>query len=294
MRLRLAQNLLPLIAMVLGCKGSPNSDPPPKPYAIPAVLTLDPRASRTGDGRVVVSGTTNLPDGFKMWVEVGNGRAAQGATKILASDDSVIVKDGRFNSLPLWLPVPNTRFTREGWPRGMEVDDRLEPFPEGKFKVRFEAYFNAAWQSAEVISDLGGEGGNKLDGPILKKTDPDVIDSPKVLDYAAALSFPPISRGAKAINLVREAILTLPDKGRSAGDVQADIDLFLSSPGVGAAKGWAAAEKSPTVYEVSYDFIDGDGENRREEQALWTANLATGEVKYENEYGKLFSWTPSY
>lgn len=38
-------------------------------------------------------------------------------------------------------------------------------------------------------------------------------------------------------------------------------------------------------------FIDGD---KGEQQALWTANLTTGEVKYENEYGKMFSWTPNY
>ncbi len=152
----------------------------------------------------------------------------------------------------------------------------------------------APGKTPEVLMALGGEEGKKLNGPILKKTDAAVIDSPKIVDYLLTLSFPPVSPEAKAINLVRASILTLPDEGRSAGDIQANIDYFLSTPGVSTGKGWAAKLKHPAVYEVSYDFINGDNGAQQEQQALWTANLTTSEVKYENESAKVFSWTPNY
>ena len=214
-----ALTALALSTVSIGCKDSTSPTPIAKAYTVPAALTLDAHATRTDDGRIVVSGTTNLPDGLKMWVEVEDGSLPLGAARVVASDDAVIVKSGQFASAPLWLSVPNTRFTRKGWPKGIEVDDRLKPFPEGKFKVHFESYFNSAWQSPEVLTALGGEDGKKLSGPILKETDADVIDSPKIVDYLQTLSFPPISPGATAINLVRAAILTVPDEGRSTGDI---------------------------------------------------------------------------
>ena len=276
-------------AVTISCSGTPSPIQAAKPYAQHA-LTLDAHTTRTDDGRVVISGTTNLPDGLKMWIEVQEGRLPLGAPKVVASDGNVIVKDGKFASNPLWLAVPNTRFTPKGWPKNILVNDRLKPFSADKFKVHFESMFNGFWQTSQVLAALGGEGGKKLKGLILRATDTDVIDSPMAVDYLLTLPVPPISPGAKAICLVRAAILMVPDKGRSAGDVQANLDLFLSSPGLRAGKGWAAKAKSPAAYEVSYDFIDGD----KGEQALWTANLTTGEVKYENEYGKMFSWTPDY
>jgi hypothetical protein len=262
-----------------------------KAYEPPLALTLDAQTSRTDDGRIIISGTTNLPHGLKMWIEVEDGRLPLGAAKVVASDENVIVKSGQFTSEPLWLAVPNTRFTKKGWPNGVKIDDRLKPFPEGKFKVHFESYFNVSWQTPEVLTALGGEDGKKLDGPILKATDSDVVDSPKIVDYLLTLPFPPVSQDAKAINLVRAAILTVPGEGRSTGDVQANLDLYLSSPGMAVGKGWTARAKSSTDYEVSYDFIDGA---EGEQQAIWTVNPATGEVKYVNENAKVFSWTPGY
>lgn len=226
-----------------------------------------------------------------MWVEVEDGHLPLGAAKVVSQDDHVIVNNGQFATTPLWLSVPNTRFTRKGWPKGVDVDDRLKPFPEGKFKIHFESYFNGAWQTPEVLSALGGEDGKKLNGPILKATDTDVIDSPKIVDYILVLPFPEISPGAKAINLVRAAILTVPGKGKSAGDIQANVDLYTSGPGAKPGNGWGAKPKSSTVYEVSYGFIDG---SQGETQATWSANIASGEVKYVNEIGKIFSWTPPY
>lgn len=95
----------------------------------------------------------------------------------------------------------------------------------------------------------------------------------------------------KAISLVRAAILSTPDGGRSTGDVQAVVDLYTTSPGVKVGNGWSAKETGPNTYDVSFDFIDG---GLGEEQALWRADLKSGQVKYVNENAKRFSWAPSY
>jgi hypothetical protein len=283
--------LLLMAAATAGCSDSTNPISAQKPYLTSAELTLDPQAIRTSDGQVVISGTTNLPDGLKMSIEVERGRLPLGAPKAVASDDAVIVKDGKFASAPLWLQVPNTRFTKSGWPRGVSVDMRDVPFPQGKFKVHLSSYFNGAWQTPEVLSAIGGEDGKRLKGKILTATDPDVIDSPKIVDYRLTLPFPAITPSAVAVNLVRGAILTVPGEGRSAGDVQANIDLYMISPGLGTAEGWMATTKGRGVFDVSYGFVDG---NKGRQQAIWTVNTSTGQVKYLNEYAKLFSWTPNY
>ena len=279
--------LLALPAIILGCSSPApaTSNSVAKPYSPPTALTLSAHAIRNELGQVVISGTTNLPDGVKLWVEV------EEAAKTAAQDDDVVAKNGEFATAPLWLSVPNTRFTKNGWPNGMNVDERLKPFPEGKFKVHFESHFNEAWQTPEILAALGGQEGKNLNGPILKATDSDVTDSPKIVDYSLTLPFPAISSTAKAINLVRSAILTVPGKGRSAGDIQANVDLFMRSEGLKAAREWAATPKSQAIYEVSYDFING---SEGETQAIWTANIATGQVKYLNESAKTFSWTPNY
>ncbi len=46
------------------------------------------------------------------------------------------------------------------------------------------------------------------------------------------LPFGAVTPIARAISLVRAAIPNVPDKGRSAGDVQANLDLYMSSPGL--------------------------------------------------------------
>lgn len=270
-----------------------HSDPAPKRAAFsPEVeVVLGAHAERTEDGQVVISGTTNLPDGLKLWVEVEEGHLPLGAPKSIASDDNVYVADGKFTTKPLWLAVPNTLFTRKGWPAGVEVDFRNRPFPARPYKVHFTSYFNGAWQSREVLAVLGGDGGKSLKGAILKSTDPDVIDSDNIVDYYQAISFPELSQEAKAISIVRGAVMTVPDSGRSTGDVQAVVDLYMNSPGLKVAKGWGARSTGASEFEVSFDFINGQ---LGEQQALWNADTKTGKVKYINSNAKEFSWAPSY
>jgi len=289
---------LSLLAVICGCSGSSNSNHDinvakqiREPFLRTADMTLTAHADRTDNGQVVISGTTNLPENLKMWIDVESGRLPKGAPKVVGGDKNVFVKDGRFRTAPLWLEIPNTRFPKNDWPKSVNVNVRQVPFPEGQYKVHFEAFFNRAWQTKEVLASLGGEDGTDLKGKILKSTDSDVNDSPKNLDYAQTIYFPMLTPEARAIALVRAAILTVPDSGRSSGDIQANIDSFLTYPGIKKGKEWSAQAKASTIYEVSYDFINGGA---GEQQATWTANLANGEVKYINMNAKTFSWTPNY
>lgn len=261
------------------------------PFSTNNDLVIDATTARTDDGRVVISGMTNLPDGLKMWVDVEEGRLPLGAPKSIASDESVYVHDGRFSTQPLWMEVPNTKFTKKGWPKGVMVDVRERPFLPKPYKVHFLAYFNGAWQSKDVINAVGGEGAKPLKGKIIRSENPDVIDSSKTVDYTPSLTFPALSPGARAISLVRQTIMTVPDEGRSTGDIQAVVDMYMVSPGLKVAKGWEARQTGASSFDVSFDFINGE---QGEQQAVWQADLASGRVKYVNEDGKVFSWAPSY
>jgi hypothetical protein len=198
---------------------------------------------------------------MKMWVALGPKKAQQDA----------FVNDGKFRSGPLY--------------QGVRVP------VSGTQPLEVIAYFNGAWQNKSVLSLLG-EGGKNLHGTLFKLTDPDVIDSDKILDAKFALSLPPVAPEANVINIVRHAILTVPGKGKSATDIEENLKLF-ESPGTGvkAGKGWLATPAGAGVYNVAYDFIDGSA---GEKQAIWSVNTATKRVKYVNEAAKLFSWTPNY
>ena len=292
-----AVGLLVASVVVSACHQSPSNSPTVsnpaqhrRPFSTNADLVIDASGMRTEDGRVVISGTTNLPEDLKMWVNVEEGKLPLGAPKSIASDESV-VHDGKFSTQPLWMAVPNTQFTKKGWPKGVIVDIRERPFLPKPYKVHFLAYFNGAWQSTDVINAVGGEGAKPLKGKIIKAENPDVIDSSKIVDYSPILTFPPLSPGAEAISLVRQTIMTVPDEGRSTGDVQAVVDLYMVGPGLKVAKGWAAKQTGPKTFDVSFDFINGA---QGEQQAIWQADTASGRVKYVNENGRLFSWAPSY
>jgi hypothetical protein len=259
--------LFAVFLVLIGCSSEPShptsvapQPAPQKPYAIPAEFTLKPVAERGPQGEVYISGTTNFPDGMKMWVVLGPKKAQQDA----------FVRGGTFRSGSLYEGVP--------------IPIR------GSQPLQIIAYFNSAWQNRTVLAALG-DGGKNLQGKLFRKTDPDVIDSDKILDAKFTVALPPVAPETNAINIVKHAVLTVPGMGRSATDIEENIKL-LTQPGTGTrpAKGWSATPAGKNVYNIAYDFIDGT----RERQAIWSVNTATGQVKYVNEAAKIFSWTPNY
>jgi len=236
------------------------SAPPHQPYVLPAEFFLKPVAERGPEGDIYISGTTNFPDGMKMWVILGRKKAQQDA----------FVRGGQFRSGP---------FYQKG------------PVITGSQPLELTAYFNGAWQDRSVISLLG-EGGKHLHGSLFKLTDPDVVDSNNILEATFTISLPAVAPEVNAISIVKHAVLSVPGAGRSATDIEDNLVLF-TTPGTGVTKGkgWSAIRAGTNVYSIAYDFIDG---SKGEQQALWSVNVATKEVKYVNEYAKLFSWTPNY
>jgi hypothetical protein len=281
--------------LIFGCsQTAPTPTPSPiKPFVLPSEFTLDAHAERGGEGQIYIAGSTNFPDGLKMWAHVEAGKLPLGAPKVVAGDDNVIVQNGQFRTVGLLAESPNPKFTHEmeSWPDADKLKYVKSPFPSGNYKVRFSSYFNGAWQTRAVLSALGGDGGKSLHGRILRPADTDVIDSDMILDTVYRIGFPGISRDAEAIHLVKTAILTVPGLGKSATNIESNIELFMSAPGVSKGSGWSATSKGETIYEVDYDFING---NRGEEKAIWSVDLGTKTVKYINENAKTFSWTPNY
>lgn len=167
--------------------------------------------------------------------------------------------------------------------------DKGKPLQAGPHQVSFVAYFNGAWEQPPAVLELTGPDGSTLEGKLFHKTDGDVVDSSKFLEYRASVDFPPTSANAQAISIVKGAVLSVPGKGRSATDIATNVNLFITSPGLREAKGWGANAKDGGKYEVYYDFMNGQ---LGEQQAIWSVDLHTGTVKYVNENAKLFSWTP--
>jgi hypothetical protein len=230
-----------------------------KPYVLPQEFSLKPIAERGSQGEIYISGTTNFPDGMKMWVDVGRKKVRQDA----------FVRGGRLRSGPFYgdVPVPIT----------------------GSQPVVFTAYFNGAWQRHSVLSALG-EGGKNLHGKLFKLTDPDVVDSDKILDAKFMLALPPAQPQAYAICDVKHATLSIPGIGRADRDVEHVIAYFMQPHGgVKSGKGWSAAPAGGKLYSVTFDYVDvGAGEK----QAVWSVNIATKHVKYVNQAAKMFSGTP--
>lgn len=229
-------------------------------YVLPAEITLDFIAERGMEGKVFIVGTTNLPDGVKLGVEVIKGKQC-------CQDFHIFVLDGKFRS---------AGFT-----------DRNVPLPPGQYNVQVFAHFNQMWQNPDILK-IVGRGGMNLKGKIVKLEDPDIIDSDKIIEVNSLLTFPPLADESKAISFVKDAIFIV-DGVRSAMDVEENIELFMTFPSIRPSKGWNAKLESGTKYTVSYSFING---NIGEDLAIWEVDIATKKVRYINKSAKNFSWTP--
>lgn len=281
------------LVLLAGCSGPRDQGNTARIYQLPAELTIDMRAERGPEGEIYVLGSTNLPDRFKLWVHVESGRGPHGEPKAIASDDAVLVSNGAFKTVGLWSQSPSPYFTADirRLRDAANFKYRKRPFAAGEYHVRATAFINGFWQPEDVLTALGGEGGKKLHGKILKLTDPDVSDSDHTIDALEKVAFPLLSAEARAISAVKGAVLNVQGSGWSATDVETSIKLFLQAPGLQPAKGWIAKATGPDSYEVAYDFINGKAGN---EQAVWSVSLKTGEVRYLNSNAKLFSWCPGY
>jgi hypothetical protein len=291
------KELLAGLALVLaffspGCRENPKSPQTvrTKPaYTLPSKLFLRTEATRGPEGEIYIHGSTNLPHGLNIELEVT-------PTKVYGE---VTVQNGSFTSTGLMAKSPNTHFI-QGLPEPGNSKYIEVPFLPGRRQIHFHASFaantatrfDAVFQRPEVIMVVG-EGGKNLRGEMFKETDPDVIDSPRVLDYSQAVEFPPLTPEAEAINLVKRAALNVPGMGKSSTDIDQNVQYYMSSPGIHRGPGgWTAKLTGNSTYDVSFDLITDDSQGHH--QAIWSANLATRQVKIVNMAAKYLSWTPNY
>jgi hypothetical protein len=219
---------------------SPASDA--KNYELPSDAMINAIAERDQEGQIFISGSTNLPDGVKIEVEIPNTSS---------QDMNVVVGAGHFTSTSFLLK------------------DR--PYPDGPHKVHFFAYFNNLWQN-EQVRKIIGEGGKKLKGTIFKKEDPDVVDSDLTLDYVVTIPFPAISPETRAIDIVKKAVLGRPDIHGRPVTVEQGVKWLMGPPppaGVHLAK--AGARKLTSAIPTSSRSTSTSMErtNKRSGQLIW-------------------------
>lgn len=257
-------------------------------YVLPSDFFLKASASRGVEGETYLYGSTNLPDGLIIEILAASGVSCE-----------TVVQSGVFTTPRLMARSPNPHYiANQRLPAAGNSKYLLVPLSPGKKRVHYLAYFtpnrakefDSRFQRPEVLEIVGNDGRN-LNGKLFKLTDPDVIDSPKVLDYSEMVDFPALTPPMQAVNLVKRTVLTV-DSQRSSADIGENLEYYMSSPGLHRGpKGWTVRSVGGSAYEVSFDYVD-DGSGHQE--AIWSVNLATGQVRYVNRAAKIFSWTPSY
>jgi hypothetical protein len=272
-----------LILGSVSCNSSSSSNAKSElTYTVPNEITLTASASRDETDGTVISGTTNLPNGTKLGVELmSKGRAT-------SQDFDVIVAAGNFRSAPF----------RKG----------TSPISPGRRRLHIFTYFTNLWQSPTVLN-LVGNGGSKLKASgLVRAEDAQLIDADKVLDYAANVIIPPLGSGAtqtaaptqssaearqaKAIEIVKKAVLVV-DGDRSSMNVEDGVLYYFGFPGIRMGTGWSATQTADNTFNVVLDAINSDGKGKEwHEKAIWEVNVVTKKVLYRTKMAKAFSWIP--
>jgi hypothetical protein len=268
----------------VSCNSGPPAPPasntgPESNYTLPDQITLTASAYRDATFGTVINGTTNLPDGTKLGIELMKGE------RVAAQDFDVFVQSGQFHSA--------------GFRNG------TSPLQPGKQRVHIFTNFTPLWQKPSVLN-LVGTGGNKLKpSAIIHVEDAQLIDSDKRLEFTTDVAVPSIdapnkevakpsessSREAQVIQIVKKAVLVV-DGRRSSMSVNDGFQFYCTAPGVRMGDGWSAVSIGRDTFNVLLDFIDGVGQGHHE-KAMWEVNLTTKQVLYRNKFAKDFSWVPA-
>lgn len=227
---------------------------------------------RASDDSLIVTASTNLPSGTKLWVEFYHPHTQQ-----LLGQAETRVSEGMF--------------VAGGFMRGGQ------PYAHGWYTVEVLAYFNGPWQQPEAVMQIVGREGEYLVGRFAGPLHPEFEESEKRLHASFSVVAPLLTRAPsrtpteleKAVATAKQAILTV-DGRQSASRVGEVVDLFLSSPELRPFNGWSAEAQANGAIVVKLSFWNG----ATPETAEWIVILETREVRYRNLYGKYMSWAPDY
>ena len=225
---------------------------------------------RGGHDSLLAVGTTNLPSGTKLWVELSRpavpGPPIQSKTCVF--ERQFVAEDLRSNDGPL----------EQDW-----------------YMVTVLAYFNGPWRQPENVLEIVGKHGAHLAGPFAVPIDPDVEDSHTRLTATFECIAPPL-RGAPALSseqlgaaldMLKNTRVELK-YGTATRTVGETVELFMSpATGLTPKDGWSVREALPGVVEASFSYTDSGQENR----ALWHVIPVSRSVRYRNRYGKYMSGT---
>lgn len=225
---------------------------------------------RAYDDGLLVSGTTNLPNGTKLWVELQTS-----GTRRVLGNVKTHVNEGMFAA---------GGYTNRG-----------AAYPHGWYTVEVLAYFNGPWQQPDAVLAIVGREGEYLVGSYAEPLHPEFAESEKRFRAAFDCIAPPLADAPdrspsdleRAIEIAKRAVLTV-DGRRSACAVEEIVALFMSSPGLRPHEGWSAQAQANGAIVAGYSFWNGD----RPAVAEWTVVLDGPEVRYRNLDAKYMSWAP--
>jgi len=225
---------------------------------------------RAPDDALIVTGTTNLPNGTRLSVDLSESKGGP-----LLGQAAASTADGMF-------VAPG--FTNRG-----------RPHAHGWYSVAVFARFDEPWAQSEAVLAIVGHEGEFLAGRFAEPLHPELAESEMVFRATFECVAPPLvaARDAAALDLdqaievVKEAVLTV-DGSVSSGPVASVIEWFMRVPELRAGDGWSAVELPNGAVVVSYSYWNG----ANMATASWVVIMGTREVRYWNLYGKCLSWLP--
>jgi hypothetical protein len=117
--------------------------------------------------------------------------------------------------------------------------------------------------------------------------DPELPKAGGYLEVFFGINFPGISLELQAVQTVKDAILTLPEKGRSADPI-INVAAYFEKAGGFKTIDWAAKQSSNGLWIVTLNCIDAG----KKKQAQWGFFPRPKTVKYIDPLAKLLSWLP--
>jgi hypothetical protein len=235
-------------------------------------ISMQVAVHRALNNSLLITGTTNLPTGTKLWTELYDHR-----TDLLLGQVETLVINGMLAA--------------SGFMQG------AHPYPHGWYIVQVVAYFNGPWQQPEAVIRIVGREGEYLVGRFAEPLHPEFDESEKRLRASFAIIAPPLTGAPPptsadlqtAIEIVKRAVLIVNGR-KSASSVCEVVDLFMASPGLRVLQGWSAEAEANGSIVVTFSFWN----NKTPEKAAWVVILETSEVRYKNLYGKYMSWVQDY
>lgn len=228
---------------------------------------------RGDDDLLVATGTTNLPSGTRLWVQI-----------------SPVPSDGAPTTAK--AQVFDRHFVSEGAKhRSGGV------FKQDWYIVTVLAYFNSPWKQPDSVLAITGHDGAHLVGPHAVPIDPGVEDSHTRLEATFECLAPPL-RNAPALEASdwKNALAHLKTSklmlkwGRATSSVGETVALFMRTGGMSEKDGWRTREFLPGVVEARFSFWNGPG---NEADAIWHIIPTCGSIRFRNRNAKHMSGTPT-